>query len=89
MEDRERDKIVFGYESALNKFHHIIKWLIIVIVVLIISLVGTNLAWVIYENQFETVSVDEENEVNAVQLGESNFVSGGDLTYGTDSSNKD
>ena len=58
------DREIFGYESALNRMHRIIKWLIIVIVILIVSLVGTNLAWTIYENQFEDYSetVTQENE---------------------------
>ena len=39
-----------------------------VIIILIVSLVGTNLAWVIYENQFvdysETVTQENEDGVN-------------------------
>ena len=62
--EKENDRYVFGYESALNRMHRIIKWLIVVIIILIVSLVGTNLAWVIYENQFEDYSqtITQENE---------------------------
>ena len=59
----EKD-VTFGYESALDRFHRIIKWLIIVIVILIFALIGTNLAWVIYENQYEDVSVKVEQEAD-------------------------
>ena len=31
----------YGYESALDRLHRIIKWLIIVNVILILALVGT------------------------------------------------
>ena len=70
MENTE-EKIRFVYEGAIDKFHRIIKWLIVVIVVLILSLVGTNLAWVLYENSFETETVRVEQEV---EDGNNNFI---------------
>lgn len=84
-ENREAEALRYAYESALTRNHHVIKWLVIVIVILIISLVGTNLAWVIYENQFETYEMTEENEVQSVQFGEDNTVVGGDMIVNADS----
>ena len=66
----EKD-ITYGYESALDRMHRIIKWLIIVIVLLILALVGTNLAWVIYENSFEDEVIEVEQET---EDGDNNFI---------------
>ena len=71
MERDERDNLVFGYESALTHFSKIIKWLIIVIVILVLALVGTNLAWVIYENQFEEYS---ETITQETAHGDNNYI---------------
>ena len=75
--DNQNDKYVYAYESALNKLTRIIKWLVIVIVILVISLVGSNLAWVIYENQFEdyeeTITQETEDGYNNY-VGEDGFI---------------
>lgn len=34
----------------------------IIIIILIIVLLGTNIAWLVYENQFETVSEEETTQ---------------------------
>ena len=61
----------YGYESALDRLHRIIKWLIIVIVILILALVGTNLAWTLYELQYEDISVKVEQEA---EEGNNNYI---------------
>ena len=66
----EKDPI-YGYESALDRMHRIIKWLIIVIIILIVALIGSNLAWTLYEMQYEDVSVQVEQEG---EEGNNNFV---------------
>lgn len=71
MEKNNDEKYVFAYESALNKFMRIIKWLIIIILVLVIALVGTNVAWVIYENQFEDYS---ETVTQETEDGDNNYI---------------
>ena len=71
MNENEKDSIRFGYESAIVHFNKIIKWLIVVIVILILSLVGTNLAWVLYENQFEEYS---ETVTQETAEGTNNFI---------------
>lgn len=70
-ENREAEALRYAYESALTRNHHVIKWLVIVIVILIISLVGTNLAWVIYENQFEDYS---ETVTQETADGDNNYI---------------
>jgi len=66
----EKD-VTYGYESALDRFHRIIKWLIIVIVILILALVGTNLAWTLYELQYEDIAVKVEQEA---EEGNNNYI---------------
>lgn len=56
-------------EFAVEKLIQIIKYLVIIIIILTLALIGTNVAWVIYESQFETVACD-------IQTGE-----GGDANY--------
>ena len=48
----------------LNK--SIFKWLIITNLVTIILLFGSNLAWIIYESQFEMVS-EENKQIQTVE----------------------
>lgn len=55
-----------------------------IIVLLIVLFVGSNLAWVIYENSFEDVVTVEETIIDAKQDGTgTNIVGGGDVEYGT------
>jgi flagellar basal body-associated protein FliL len=51
----------------LNRW--IFKWLMIIIVILIIALIGTNIAWFIYESQFqvETTNSEQTQTVENVQ----------------------
>lgn len=45
----------------------IIKKMFWTIIILIVALVGTNLAWLIYESQFETITSDSvEQEIQDV-----------------------
>ena len=51
----------------------IIKKMFWTIIVLIVALVGTNLAWLIYESQFETITSDSvEQEVQDVNNSQIN-----------------
>lgn len=68
-------------EIATTGMQVTIKRLIAVIVLLVCLFVGSNLAWIIYENQFvesevETFEVEHENESG------DNFAVNGDMTYG-------
>lgn len=46
---------------------NIIKKMFWTIIILIVALVGTNLAWLIYESQFETITSDTvEQEVSNI-----------------------
>lgn len=68
-----------AHEAALARSERHNKRLWIVILVLIGALIGTNLAWIIYENSFEDYVITQEVEQDA-DNGTNNFV-GGDV-YG-------
>lgn len=51
----------------------IIKKMFWTIIILIVALVGTNLAWLIYESQFETITSDTvEQEVSNIDNSSGN-----------------
>lgn len=65
------------HESAMARMERQLKRLWITILVLIVFLVGTNVAWIWYESQFEDVY---QEVVQEADNGTNNFV-GGDI-YG-------
>jgi hypothetical protein len=70
------------HEYAQSRLERIIKRLWITTIILIVLLVGTNVAWLIYESSFEYF----ETSIEAEQDGEGvNIVGGGDVTYGAES----
>ena len=75
------------HESAMARSERNGKRMWIVILVLIMALIGTNLAWIIYNSQFETVEestvVEQENS-----NGDNNYIGNdGDITYGETKNN--
>lgn len=75
-----------AYESALARSERQNKRLWVVIIVLIGALIGTNLAWIIYESQFETVTTTTEEfyevEQDADGGGNNNSVINGGVVNG-------
>ena len=53
-----------------------IKRLWIVIILLIVLLVGTNVAWLVYESSFEDVVTTEQTVTQETEGGNNNFVGG-------------
>ena len=75
------------HESAMARSERNSKRMWIVILVLILALIGTNLAWIIYNSQFETI---EENTVVEQENsnGDNNYIGNdGDITYGKTENN--
>ena len=75
------------HEKDQMRLMSIIKSLIAVIVILIVLLVGSNIAWLIYENSFEdVVTTTEENIlVDAEDNGIANYIGNdGDIYNGED-----
>ena len=56
-----------AHEIAMAQSERNIKRLWIIILVLIVALIGTNLAWIIYENSFEEVITTTEEYYDAEQ----------------------
>lgn len=70
------------HEKDQNRLMGIIKWLIAVILVLIVLLVGSNIARIVYEAQFEvveeTTTIEQEND-----SGDNNYIGNdGDINNG-------
>ena len=90
MEDQrmnEKTSIPYiAYEAAQSRLERIIKRLWITTIILIVLLVGSNVAWLIYESSFEyfETTVTQENTD-----GYNNYIGNdGDITNGqTDSNN--
>lgn len=75
------------HEKDMARMERTNKRLWIALILLIVFLVGSNIAWIAYESQFETV---ESTEITQdVDTGEGDaFVSGtGDINYGESSTN--
>lgn len=75
-----------AWERHEERNKKLINKLIAVTLVLVVLLVGSNVAWLIYESQFETVETTYQGVVQEADNGENNFV-GGDIIGTTDSEN--
>lgn len=70
------------YEAEMTRSERNFKRLWVVVIILISLLVATNLCWLAYESQFETV---ENTEISAEQDGSGvNIVGAGDVDYGAE-----
>lgn len=73
-----------AHEGMLVRMERQIKRLWISLIIAIIALAATNLAWIYYESQFETVSYSQDGEgLNNINTGTQ-----GDL-YGADGENQE
>lgn len=70
------------YEGTMARFERIIRRLWILCIILVVMLVGSNLAWIIYENQFEDSVVTQTAEADD---GSSAIINGsGTVNYGSE-----
>lgn len=65
------------HEGAMSRMERVNKRLIAIIVLLIVLLVSSNIAWLVYESQFEMCNVEQDVDQENEQ-GNNIFV-GGDL----------
>lgn len=66
------------HESSMARMERQIKRLWITILTLISLLVGSNFAWILYENQFDDIEIVQENSD-----GYNSFIGNdGDIVYG-------
>lgn len=69
------------HEASEERHASRYKGLLAVIILLVVLLVGSNIAWLVYESQFETVEETYQDVMQEADNGENNFI-GGDL-YGS------
>lgn len=62
-----------------------LKWFIVCLV-LIVLLVGSNIGWLVYESQFETIEETYQEVIQEADNGENHFI-GGDVIGETDYTN--
>ena len=77
----EKDVPYIVLESVICRFDRVIKRLWIVILILVFLLLGTNLAWLHYESQFEEVTTTTTVEQQADGDSDNSFI-GGDSNVG-------
>lgn len=71
----ENNMSYLEFESSQARMERVNKRLWILCIILIVSLLGTNGAWIYYENQFEDVVVtqeaqaDGESDINLQSIG--------------------
>lgn len=82
MNDRDAAMIpYFAHEGEMARMERMSRRLWIAVILLIVMLVGTNLAWVIYESQFQDVVIEQDADTG---FGGNNYLNGtGDFSYGT------
>lgn len=64
------------HEGVMVRFERTIRRLWIIIILLIAVLVGTNIAWLVYESQFEDVVITADQ---TAEQGGNNYAVGGDF----------
>lgn len=72
------------HESAMARAERNLKRLWILIIILVLLLVGTNIAWLVYESSFETVETSEEYHIEQdSENGNNNsIINGGEIVNG-------
>ena len=68
-EERVAEIPFFVHEADMARLERTNKRLFIVVLVLILSLIGTNLAWIMYERQFTTEETTETVDVDTTDGG--------------------
>lgn len=74
------------HESAMARAERQAKRLVAVIILLIVLLVGSNIGWMVYESQFETIESTVEENYDIVQDAENgnnnSIINGGEIANG-------
>ncbi len=83
--DNNKDISYIVFEGEMARAERHIKRLWITVIVTILLLAATNILWIVYEMQYETVSYSQDGEgINNVNIGEQ-----GDLNNGTESNSQE
>lgn len=66
MENKDELTVIpyFCHEGEMNRLERVNKRQFVLILILILALIGTNFAWIMYERQFvtEETTITQENE---------------------------
>lgn len=72
------------HEMAMARNERNVKRLVVALIVAIVLAFATNVGWLIYESQFETITYEQDGEgINNVNYGDQ-----GDLNNGAESENQ-
>ena len=72
------------HETAMARNERNVKRLVVALIVAIVLAFATNVGWLIYESQFETITYEQDGEgINNVNYGDQ-----GDLNNGAESENQ-
>ena len=85
MDDKTVPYIV--YESAMSRMERVIKRLWVLCIILIAIIIGSNIAWMYYESQFEDVVTTVTQEVEAGENGNATINDGVHINDGTSETN--
>lgn len=86
--DKNQNIPYIAHEADMARMERIIKRLWILLIISLVALVGTNVAWVVYEAQFQAVdTISQDVEQEADGNGNNMFV-GGD-NYGIPAESND
>lgn len=83
--ENKKDVSYFVFESTTARLERIITRLWILLITIVFLLVMTNLAWIVYENQFEDVTTTVTQDVQQDSVSGSNTFVGGDYNGKTES----
>lgn len=78
-----KDIPLVSAECEATRQHSIIKRLISVVIILVLLLFGTNLAWVVYESQFENIVETYEVDQDTEHGNNNCIIKGGEISNGT------
>lgn len=82
----ERDVPYIAYEATIARFERALKRLTIALIICVLVLFATNLAWLLFFNQFEMESETKTITVDSTD-GVANYIGNdGDIVNGEDSS---
>lgn len=77
----------FVYEDAMVRAERHLKRQIVVIILLLIALIGTNAGWIYYEAQFEDIAVTQEADSGRGGNASITGTTIGDIYYGESETN--
>lgn len=85
IEDLQKDVPFIVYEGTQARNERTLKRLIIALVITVVLLFSSNMAWLYYENLFDSYSYDQDGDgINSINTGNQ-----GDLDNEPTSENKD